>query len=72
MILRGTPEEIARSMFESERAARVAAFSRTLDEKLADLVALQRMANEILRAAGRPERTVWPHAIRSRVEPPAR
>ena len=60
MIFKGTAAEIARAIFESERRSRVAAFARSFDEKLADLIALQRMANAVSRAAGRPEGPVWP------------
>ena len=56
----GTAEEIARAIFESERRSRAGASARSFEEKLADLVALQRLANVVLRAAGRGERPVWP------------
>lgn len=51
-------------IFDAERRSRALASARGFGEKLADLVALQRMANVILRAAGRAERPVWPEPNR--------
>jgi hypothetical protein len=60
MRMSGRAEEIARAIFESERRSRAAASARPFEEKVSDLVSLQRLANVVLRAAGRGERPVWP------------
>jgi hypothetical protein len=52
-------KEIAEGIFERKRASRQEAARLPIEEKLRILVRLQRRANEIRRATGRPEMFVW-------------
>ena len=51
--------EIAEEIFRRKRAARHEAARLPIEEKLRILVQLQRRANEVRRATGRPEMFVW-------------
>lgn len=51
--------EIAEEIFRRKRAARREAARLPIEEKLRILVQLQRRANEVRRATGRPEMFVW-------------
>ena len=51
--------EIAEEIFRRKRAARREAARLPIEEKLRILVQLQRRANEVRRATGRPEMCVW-------------
>ena len=51
--------EIAEEIFRRKRAARGEAARLPIEEKLRILVQLQRRANEVRRATGRPEMFVW-------------
>ena len=51
--------EIAEEIFRRKRATRREAARLPIEEKLRILVQLQRRANEVRRATGRPEMFVW-------------
>ena len=51
--------EIAEEIFRRKRGARQEAARLPIEEKLRILVQLQRRANEVRRATGRPEMFVW-------------
>lgn len=50
---------LARQIFDRKQIARRSAAKLPIEEKLRILVRLQQQANEIRRAAGRPEMFVW-------------
>ena len=52
-------KEIAERIFERKRVSRHEAARLPIEEKLRIMVRLQKRANEIRRAAGRPEMFVW-------------
>ena len=52
-------QEIAEEIFRRKRVGRREAARLPIEEKIQILVRLQRRANEIRRAAGRPEMFVW-------------
>jgi hypothetical protein len=52
-------QEIAEEIFRRKQAGRRAAAHLPIEEKLRVLVEMQKRANEIRRAAGRPEMFVW-------------
>ncbi len=51
--------EIAEEIFRRKQASRREAAGLPIEEKLRILVQMQRRANEIRRATGRPEMFVW-------------
>ena len=51
--------EIAGEIFRRKTKSRLEAARLPIEEKLRILVALQRRANEVRRATGRPEMFVW-------------
>jgi hypothetical protein len=51
--------QIAHEIFRRKQAARKEAARLPIEEKLRILVDLQRRANEVRRAVGRPEMFVW-------------
>ncbi|MBI2929226.1 MAG: hypothetical protein HYY24_26475 [Verrucomicrobia bacterium] len=51
--------EIAEEIFRRKQASRREAANLPIEEKLRILVQMQRHANEIRRATGRPEMFVW-------------
>lgn len=54
-----TLQSIAEEIFRRKQAARREAARLPIEEKLRILVKLQRRANEVRRATGRPEMFVW-------------
>jgi hypothetical protein len=52
-------QDIAEDIFRRKQASRRQAAQLPIEEKLRILVRLQKQANEIRRAAGRPEMFVW-------------
>jgi len=52
-------QEIAEEIFRRKHAGRREAARLPIEEKIQILVRLQRRANEIRRATGRPEMFVW-------------
>jgi hypothetical protein len=54
-----TAREIAEEIFRRKQASRREAANLPIEAKLRILVRLQRRANEIRRATGRPEMFVW-------------
>jgi hypothetical protein len=54
-----TTNEIAEDIFRRKKTARRDAARLPIEEKLRILVKLQKRANEVRRATGRPEMFVW-------------
>lgn len=54
-----TASEIAQEIFRRKKAGHAAAARLPIEEKLRILVQMQKRANEVRRAVGRPEMFVW-------------
>ena len=57
--MKSPAQEIAEEIFRRKQAGRREAARLPIEEKLRILVEMQKRANEIRRAAGRPEMFVW-------------
>ncbi len=55
----GTAQEIAEEMYRRKEVARRERAALPIEEKLRILVEMQKRANEVRRAVGRPEMFVW-------------
>jgi len=58
-VMNSSAQEIAEEIFRRKQASRDHAAQLPIEEKLRILVRLQKQANEIRRATGRPEILVW-------------
>jgi len=57
--MKSAVQEIAEEIFRRKQVARRAAARLPIEEKLRILIEMQKRANEIRRATGRPEMFVW-------------
>ena len=57
--MKTTVQEMAEEIFRRKQAGRREAARLPIEEKLRILVELQKRANEVRRATGRPEMFVW-------------
>jgi len=58
-VMKSVAKEIAEDIFRRKQASRHQAAQLPIEEKLRILVQLQKQADEIRRATGRPEILVW-------------